>query len=260
MKTLHISRNCSCSRPVRSGWTLSMKRSTSPRMLAFLLVLASLCGAQVMESTSTAARPLILSPADKDKVLYVTDFELDPDNFKQDKGGVTGKGSVLPPPPPDLPRLGRKQQDPATEAQKLVRLMSESLVSELTKAGLTARRLLPTDARPAQGLLLSGVFTEVDEGNQMRRALLGFGSGASKMELYVTVTDASRPELSLYGLSAEKSSGKKPGAVITLNPYVGAAKFVMTKNAPEKTVKKTASLIATDLTRQLNGTALAEKD
>jgi hypothetical protein len=238
----------------------SMKCRSITGSLAFLLVLASLSGAQGTDSTSAAARPLTLSPADKDKVLYVSDFELDPSNFKQDKGGITGQGSVLPPPPPGLPRLKRKSQDSATEAQKLVRLMSESLVSELKKTGLAARRLLPTDARPAQGLLLSGVFTEVDEGNQMRRALLGFGSGASKMQLYVTVTDASRPELSLYDVSAEKSSGKKPGAVITLNPYVGAAKFVMTKNAPEKTVKKTASMIAAELTSQLNGAETTAKD
>ena len=61
------------------------------------------------------------------------------------------------------------------------------------------------------------------------------------MELYVTVSDASQPEQSLYEASTGKSSGNKPGAVITLNPYVGAAKFVMTKNAPEKTIKKTAA-------------------
>ena len=242
-----------------SFFELSLKLRCLPAPTAFLLVLILLCGAQGTDSKPAASQPLTLSPADKDKVIYVIDFELDPDNFKQDNGGMTGKGSLLPPPPPGLARLGRKPQDPATEAQKLVRLMSDSLVSELKKAGFTARRLLPTDARPAEGLLLTGVFTEVDEGNHIRRAMIGFGSGASKMELYVTVTDASRPELSLYDVSAEKSSGKKPGAVITLNPYVGAAKFVMTKNAPEKTVKKTAAMIAAELTRQLNGTIQAAK-
>lgn len=228
-------------------------------LLAAVLIIAPICRAQ--ESASPrAAGQLILSPADKHKVIYVSDFELDPANFKQDEGGITGKGSVLPPPPPGLPRLGRKPQDPADEAKKLVRLMSQSLVSELDKAGFTARRLSATETHPAQGLILSGVFTEVDEGNHMRRALIGFGSGASKMALYVTVTDASQPDLTLYELSAEKSSGKKPGAVITLNPYVGAVKFVMTKNAPEKTVKKTASLIAAELSRQMSGTTVAAKN
>jgi hypothetical protein len=230
-----------------------MKIRFSTRLVTLLLILPSLCMAQSTDSKSASTKPLTLSSADKGKVIYVSDFELDPGNFKQDKGGITGQGSILPPPPPGLPRLGRKPQDPATEAQKLVRLMAENLVSDLTKVGLTARRLLPTEARPTEGLLLSGVFTEVDEGNQMRRALLGFGSGASQMALYVTMADLSSPEQSLYDVSTQGSSGKKPGAVITLNPYVGAAKFVMTKNAPEKMVKKTASRIAAALGKQLNG-------
>jgi hypothetical protein len=35
--------------------------------------------------------------------------------------------------------------------------------------------------------------------------------------------------------------------VISLNPYVAAAKFVMEKNAPENTVKSTASAISKDI-------------
>ena len=228
------------------------------------LILVSLCVAQNSSpdsnpGTSTASH-LVLSPADKYKVIYVQDFELDATNFKQDKGGITGKGTILPPPPQKLPTLRRKRQDPATAARRLVTLMSESLVSDLTKAGLSARRLLPGDAPPAEGLLVSGVFTETDEGNQMRRALLGFGSGAAKMELYVTVADLSHPAQSRYEVSTQKSSGKKPGAVITLNPYVGVAKLALTKNAPEKTVKKAAAMIAAELTKQLNGEELAGKN
>jgi hypothetical protein len=224
-----------------------------PGRLALLLMLVSLCAAQEPVSHPIGTMPLTLSPADKGKVIYVSDFEVETGAFKQDKGGITGKGSILPPPPPGLPRLMRKSHDPATEAQKLVRLMSDCLIAELEKAGLTARRLSPNDVRPTQGLLLTGVFTEMDEGNQMRRALVGFGAGASKMELIVSVADASRPYQSLYDVLTEKTSGKRPGAVITLNPYVAAAKFVMTKNAPEKTVRKTAAKISAELTKQLNG-------
>jgi hypothetical protein len=48
-----------------------------------------------------------------------------------------------------------------------------------------------------------------------------------------------------------RTSGKKMGAVITLNPYLAAAKFVMEKNAPEKTVKKTASQISAEVVKNL---------
>jgi hypothetical protein len=74
------------------------------------------------------------------------------------------------------------------------------------------------------------------------------------------VADASSTGDPLYETSTQKSNGKGPGTVIALNPYVGAAAFVvkfgMTKNAPEKMVKETASKIAAELTRQLNATSL----
>lgn len=225
-------------------------RQTSVTIFAVLL-LAPFCAAQ---SGNTNSKKPSLSSADKNKMIYVTDFELDPNNFKQDKGGVTGKGYLLPPPPGSF--LRRKHQDPETAANNLIRLMSESLVADLQKAGFKARRLSPAEKRPNEGLILSGVFTELNEGNQMRRALLGFGSGKAKMDLYVMVADASHGEQKLYETSAKKSNGKAPGSVIAVNPYIGAAGFVakfgMTKNAPEKMVKKTASQITAQLTEQLN--------
>ena len=222
-------------------------------VLAPILMLP-LCVAQEINSQASRASESALSHADRDKVIYLRDFDLDAANFKQDKGGITGNGYVLPAPPKSP--LRRKRQDPAAAASDLIRLMSESLVADLQKAGFKAQRLASTDSTPTEGLLVSGVFTELSEGNQMRRALLGFGSGESKMELYVMVADASSAGHPLYETSAEKSNGKGPGTVIALNPYAGAAGFVvkfgMTKNAPEKMVKQTASKIATELAKQLS--------
>jgi len=220
------------------------------------LVLVPFCVAQ--ETNCQSAKAASLSSADRNKVIYVSDFELDPSNFKQDKGGITGKGYLVPPPPKSF--LRRKRQDPETAAKNLIQLMSESLVSDLQKAGFTARRLSSTESRPSEGLVISGVFTELAEGNQMRRALLGFGAGKAKMELYVRMAAASCADQHLYEISAQKSKGKMPGAAIALNPYAGAAGFVakfgMTRNAPEKMVKKTASEITAQLTKQLNRDSL----
>lgn len=214
--------------------------------------------AQEINPQAPSANESAISQAAQDKVIYVSDFDLDAANFKQDKGGITGKGYLLPAPPKSP--LRRKRQDPAVAASKLVSLMSESLVANLQKAGFKAQRLASTEPKPTDGLLVSGVFTELSEGNQMRRALLGFGSGKSKMELFVMLADASAAGHSLYETSAKKSKGKGPGTVIALNPYAGAAGFVvkfgMTKNAPEKMVQQTAAKIATELAKQLNTTPL----
>jgi Domain of unknown function (DUF4410) len=214
-----------------------------------LLVLVSPGVADNGAAKTASATRRSLSAADKNRVIYISDFELDPSNFKLDKGGITGKGWLLPP-PPGIPTLRRKSQDPQKEAEKLVNLMSETLAANLRKAGFTVRRLLPGDRRPTEGLIVSGVFIEMNEGNQMRRALLGFGAGESKMELYVTLAELAQPEQPIYEVSSQKNSGKWPGAIITVNPYVIPLKFGITKNAPEKAVKKTAAKVAKDLTSQ----------
>lgn len=232
-----------------------------PGRVLLLLVLAGLSVAQEPASQPSGPLPQMLSPADKGKVIYVRDFVVASGAFKQDKGGVTGKGYIVPP-PPGFPT--RKRHDSATAEQKLVNLMTKSLLADLRKAGLSVIWLSPTEARPTEGLVISGVFTEMNEGNQMRRALIGFGAGSSKIELIVTVSDASQPDQSLYDIVTDKSSGKRPGTMVPLNAYLGAAgfvaKFAITKNAPEKMIKKTASQIATELNRQLNYDSLLAAD
>jgi uncharacterized protein DUF4410 len=244
-----------------------MRHRPAARFAIALLVpilMLGLCVGQEANPQARVENESARPRADRNKVIYVSDFDLDPANFQQDKGGITGKGYLLPAPPKSP--LRRKHLDPAAAASNLIRLMSESLVADLQKAGFKAQRLASTEPVPTEGLLVSGVFTELNEGNQMRRALLGFGSGKSKMELYVMVADASSASHPLYETSTQQSNGKGPGTVIALNPYAGAAGFVvkfgMTKNAPEKMVRQTASKIATELTKQLNAASLiaAEQD
>jgi hypothetical protein len=86
--------------------------------------------------------------------------------------------------------------------------------------------------------------------------LVGFGSGKAKVHLYVMLVDPSSDPQPVYETSAQASSGKKPGTMVALNPYVGSAAFIakfgVTKNAPEKMVRKTAAKIADQITKQLN--------
>lgn len=183
----------------------------------------------------------------KDTIVYVSDFELDAENVKVDKGGMVGQAR-----PGILERPRKKEQrDPETQARKLVDLMSKSLVEDLQKEGYKAQRLAPGEPQPSSGAWVHGVFTEVDEGSQRRRAVIGFGSGAARMDLYVTLTDLAKPEKPLYDAPKEDKSDKKMGAVITMNPYVAAAKYVMEKDASEKTVKKTAKEISEQVAKNL---------
>ncbi len=217
---------------------------------ALAVFLASCLQAQT-PSTPDSSTPLL----NKDTIIYVSDFELDAQNVQTDQGSAIGQIR-----PGILERPGkREQRDPAAQAKKLVDTMSTSIVNDLEKAGYKAQRLAATDPRPAAGAWVHGVFTQVDEGSRLRRAVIGFGAGDVKMQLYVTLSDLAHPQKPLYEEATNGESGKKPGAVITMNPYVAAAKFVMEKNAPEKAVKKTAAEVSKQIEQHLTENQIPAK-
>jgi hypothetical protein len=223
------------------------------QLLVFGFLLSCACAAIVAHSaptTPSSSRQDATPPAhhfSKDTKIWVSNFELDAGDVKTDKGGIVGevRPGIL-----ERPRK-RHEKDPEYQAKKIVDLMAKSIVEDLQKAGYKAERLMPGDAQPTTGAGVTGVFTEVDEGNRRRRAIIGFGAGEAKMDLYVDLTDLAAPQKPLYEVANNENSGKKLGAVITMNPYVAAVKFVMEKNAPEKTVKKTAADIAKEIERHL---------
>ena len=124
-----------------------------PGRVICVLVFAALSGAQEPASQPTTPLPLMLSPADKNKVIYVSDFDVDSKSFKHDKGGITGKGFIIPPPP----GLVRKSKDPADEAQKLIRLMSEPWWPKWRRPVSRRSGLRPATLVPRNVMLLSGI-------------------------------------------------------------------------------------------------------
>jgi hypothetical protein len=188
-------------------------------------------------------------PPGRPSMVYVMDFDLEfPPGSTPPQSSRAGL----------LARVRDRVQggDPVTRAHALVELMADSLVDDLNKAGLAARRLYADDPRPTQGWLVRGVVTEVDEGNQLKRAIVGFGAGETELQLWVGVSDVARnPDAPFYTLEAADGSGKMPGAaVVKLNPYVAAAKFVMSRHASERDVTRTASEIARQIVARANRT------
>jgi hypothetical protein len=187
-------------------------------------------------------------PKSKPAMIYVSDFDLDAGGIKHEKrrsiGPLRGDGVRS--------RLRGHTEDSDELAQRIVDLMSETLVADIKKQGIPARRIFAGETVPANGWLVRGIFTEVDEGNRLRRSVVGFGSGATKMDLHINLTDLTTNAVQpFYSVDTSKSSGKLPGAIIALNPYVAAAKFVLNKNSLERDVKRTASQIADQLIEQV---------
>lgn len=217
---------------------------------AALVLAASGCG-----SDQTAAREAVTggvtvqhrgapgpAPTAPSRLVYVEDFALDAERVETDEG-LRSRVAPLQ----RMPRL-RRHESPAEKARQLVEAMGEGLVRHLAEEGFVASRLAPGAVRPTQGWLIRGFFTEVSEGRRLQRAVIGFGKGATSMEVQVTVSDlAGNPDAPFIVFGTVKDPSHLPGAVITLNPFVAAARFAVEKDASAKDVDRTAKEIVQEM-------------
>ena len=196
-------------------------------------------------------REMGAAPTRMPTTIYVSDFDLEPANIKSQ--GILPPlkipgplGNILPP-PPGAPK------DPQVLARDLVESMGASLVKDLAKAGLDARRLAPGAPLPTSGWLVRGVFTDVNQGNQLRRSVIGFGKGKTDLQVVVDINDLSEgAPRKFYELNTSADSGKAPGAgpTIVLGPAGLAARFVLASRDLNRNVKQTASKIAGEVVQR----------
>jgi hypothetical protein len=200
-------------------------------------------------------------------VVYVSDFELEVLNGRAPRrapsrnstSAVSGSTSTVPSatqkstgsspkkPAPAPTADSQPDETPAEQADKLVNIMAENLLTALQKAGFKVKRLRKGQALPAEGLRIRGVFAEPDEQNRVRRLLVGSDPTTPKMLLYVGVNNLARPQQPLYELANPTSNDSKHGPVITVTSYSPAVRFEMDRNAADDDFKKIASEIVADL-------------
>jgi hypothetical protein len=192
-------------------------------------------GARV-ESEHAATPPTTTVP----QRVYVTDFKLDA-QATEHKSGIL-----------ERPRFLKKmvEDDPETRARKIVDQMANSLVRDLREAGISAQRLGVDAPMPIQGWVVRGVFTEADSGDVPRRAIIGFGAGKTDMEVQVGISDIeTNPHSAFIVFGTISDPSKLPGGVVTRNPYVVAAKFVMEQGASTHDVQHTAKAISDEIVK-----------
>lgn len=172
-------------------------------------------------------------------------------DFAFDVGELQTEQSLLSDRQGPVKRLGEELQPAETPAQKTARLaglLSETIANELAALKIPATRQPRGALLAADGLAVDGQFMQVDEGNRLKRAVVGFGAGATQVLVQVAVYDLSQSReqpILVYGTGT--GTKPMPGAVVTLNPYAMAAKYVLSRNATEKDVRKLGKQIAKDL-------------
>src|SRR5262249_1623230 len=175
----------------------------------------------------------------KPAIVYVEPFDLGGTVVTPNHGLLTHHRSLL---------LSSGSDDPATHAAQLREVLTRAVPEQPRRDGLPAQRFTPGTSLPQRGWLVGGKVLAVDEGNRLRRAMIGFGQGASDAQLYVAVSDLTQTNSPPFTeLNVDSSTGKAPGAVVTLNPYVAAAKFVLAKNPSEKDMQRAGAAIADEV-------------
>jgi len=100
--------------------------------------------------------------------------------------------------------------------------LSTTLVKRLTDLGFNAQAMQRGTSVPNGALVIDGRFVNVDEGNRLRRLVIGFGAGASKLDTQVKIYQfANGTPAQLLDFSTHAESGKMPGAALTMG--AGAA-------------------------------------
>jgi len=202
-----------------------------------VVALLAACGSAKVADTKAMA-----APAGAPTIVYVTDFNLDAGAVQQ-----SGPGSLINRARPGIIGSGPLgiARTPQQQAHDLVDLMANSIVDDLHEDGIAAERLTPGLPLPVTGWLVRGVFLQADAGNQLRRAAIGFGAGATDLQVVSTIDQlsAGTPQ-PLYTVDTNAHSGKLPGAAVTLNPYAAAARFVLAGKDLDRNAKDTAGKIA----------------
>lgn len=231
---------------------------------------ACACGLAGLIGCSSPSKPphtpLAADATHRPQTVYVADFYLSPEQVQSEH--------LVPRPRPvrDLLESARGE-DPAERAKRLVRLLSETIVGELQASGVSAEYLpgrqsgfrqqfIPADAElPKQGWIVSGWFDKANEGNRAAEATVGFGTGKEDVRIDVAVSDlAGDVAAPFLFIGSDSDQMHLPGGLVTRNPYVIAAKFVLSREDMEKDVKEQGKLIARKIVAYMNTGAMpAEK-
>ncbi|WP_308724132.1 DUF4410 domain-containing protein [Metapseudomonas otitidis] len=140
-------------------------------------------------------------------------------------------------------------QDPG-DAQQRERAaqLGAALQQALGARQVQVSRLDERQPLPQSGWLIQGQVAS-QGGRRLVRTAVGFGAGASSAEAQVWISDLAAGEL--RQLAAQDRSGRLPGALVSRNPQVAAAKFLLERRALDRNLDEVAAELADEIVRDL---------
>ncbi len=179
-------------------------------VLMIFLGLIGCAGSKVKNTNEIA-----YSGLPKPRQVLIYNFAVNPGDVKQN--------SAL------FARLARnfEHADQTAEELKIGREVADALATELTVKiqgwGLNAVRADQNMPLTPGSILVTGHFVDIDEGNRLKRTVIGFGMGQSTIDANVSVMAPSPSGYEqLIGFDAHADSGEMPGAAV-MGPAGAAA-------------------------------------
>ena len=113
------------------------------------------------------------------------------------------------------------------QGRAVAQALSEELVTELAKLGITARRVKDSTNVPMHALLIKGPFVSIEEGDQIKRVVVGFGAGGGGLQAHVQVYQQTETGLKPISEAKGEAHGRKtPGVAGPAAVAAGAGMFV----------------------------------
>jgi Domain of unknown function (DUF4410) len=182
-----------------------MKYSMPQRLVIFLAVVTAGCAGASTTRQYQAAPVNTARPA----LVIVYPFAISPANVTLNQSiiqrgyrSLSGEGQAA------------EQENIARDlAQNLCHQIAHGLVEKGYQA-ICQEKSVPIASDNA--LIVDGEFTNVSEGNRLRRTMIGFGAGASTLDTNVVVYQNSGGiPRQILAFSTHADSGKMPGALVT---------------------------------------------
>jgi hypothetical protein len=216
-------------------------------MFAWLVLFAAFGSALLASCARTNVQPVNESigqrPLPRPDRFLVFDFAVSPQDVSLDSA-VGAK----------VQRLvgGASQTDEQLKVgQAVANELSFNLVKELRSLGLPAERASSALQPAGNDLVIEGRFLAIEEGNRLRRTVVGFGAGASGVKALVQVYQGSGAHRKLIGeFEATADSSRKPG----MGPLTGVGA------AAGRAAESVAISGATGIAMETRQTAEADAD
>ncbi len=173
------------------------------------IVLLTGCARTTVQSEQVASERL-----PRPVMVVVSDFAVTPQEVKLDRAPGSRLATLL---------HGRDTSDAERQVgQAVASALSRRLVEEIQKLGFPAERAVSGASIPPNSLAVDGQFVTIDEGNRLRRMVIGLGAGGTTVQTQVQVHEATPDGLHLVAeFATVAESSRKPGMAETMG--AGAA-------------------------------------